>query len=573
VSGLPTEPLESQPKPKPAWLETAGRILQRYGQREWFGSPFHLRSLKGPRPAGPGAAPRDPRPANPARGEALHAGTFAFAGETLNLGPGGEPFDRPNPSRGFAEELHRFEWLRDLLALGERGEIDGLRLALEWRRVFGAWNSFSWSDVQLERRVFNLSCALRRLSARASDLEAQQLAESLARQARQLLKINHGPVRAAERACVAAVAGSALAGDAGERLMAKALARLEGDLAETVLADGGHKSRSPEAGLELLLDLLTLDDGLSQRAKAMPPGVAKAIDRLGRALRVLVLPDGRLACFQGGEEGEAGDIAAALMATEHPGAKPLTHLAYTGYHRLAARSLTVIADAAAPAQGAWSETACAQPLAFEVFTGNDRLITNCGWSPKTHGPQSLRLASAASTLSVGEAPAGEPEGHRFAKVLGARLKGGAKTVTARRQENAQGLWLELAHDGYQETFGLRHERMLYLDLKSDELRGEDRLAPTGGGHGRNVPVAIRFHLHPGVKASLALDRKSVLLQGPRGPGWWLRNDAADVSIEHSVHYENGQPRRASQVVLRTQFGTMAGGKVRWKLAKADGAST
>jgi uncharacterized heparinase superfamily protein len=423
--------------------------------------------------------------------------------------------------------------------------------------------------VLLERRVFNLACALRKLTSRASDLEAQQLADSLARQARQLLKINHGPVRAAERACVAAVAGTALAGDAGEKLMAKALGRLSETLEQTVLPDGGHATRSPQAGLELFLDLVALDDGLSQRAQAAPPSMSRAIDRMGKAIRLLAMPDGRLACFQGGEPGDPGHLAAALAAApEAPGAKPVTSLAHAGYHRLAAKSLTIIADAAAPAHGAWSETACAQPLAFELLAGKVRLVTNCGWSPRAQGPQALRLATAASTLSLGEGPAGGPEAHRFAKVVGARLKGGAKTVTVARQENPQGLWLELAHDAFEDNWGLRHERMLYLDRKSDELRGEDRLTPTGAGGGRTAPASIRFHLSPEVKASLALDRKSVLLQAPTGPGWWLRNDASEVSIEHSVHYDDGQPKRASQVVLRSAFPTATGGKVRWKFAKA-----
>ncbi|MGZ8370553.1 MAG: heparinase II/III domain-containing protein, partial [Caulobacteraceae bacterium] len=84
-----------------------------------------------------------------------------------------------------------------------------------------------------------------------------------------------------------------------------------------------------------------------------------------------------------------------------------------------------------------------------------------------------------------------------------------------------------------------------------------------------APVAIRFHLHPAVKASLALDRKSVLLQAPTGPGWWLRNDAAEVRIEPSVHFVEGQPRAVQQVTLRGHFHADKGGRVRWKLLRAE----
>ena len=59
-----------------------------------------------------------------------------------------------------------------------------------------------------------------------------------------------------------------------------ALPRLTGALRVQVLPDGGLKSRSPQAALELLLDLLTLDDALLQLGREAPQEVSRAIDRL-----------------------------------------------------------------------------------------------------------------------------------------------------------------------------------------------------------------------------------------------------------------------------------------------------
>jgi uncharacterized heparinase superfamily protein len=81
-----------------------------------------------------------------------------------------------------------------------------------------------------------------------------------------------------------------------------------------------------------------------------------------------------------------------------------------------------------------------------------------------------------------------------------------------------------------------------------------------------LPMCLRFHLAPLVRASLARDGKSVLIQAGAKPGWWLRNDAADVAIEGAVHFEDGEPRRTVQVVLRNQIASDLGGKIRWKLA-------
>jgi uncharacterized heparinase superfamily protein len=143
-------------------------------------------------------------------------------------------------------------------------------------------------------------------------------------------------------------------------------------------------------------------------------------------------------------------------------------------------------------------------------------------------------------------------------------------VEARRFEAEGALWLELAHDGWVKPFGLRHERRLYIDIEADELRGEDRLAPAGkvGPNGRKfVPFTVRFHLHPEVNALIARDRKSVLLK-PEGQeqGWWLRNDAIDVALEPSVHYQDGAARRAQQIVLRGQARLDTGAAIRWKLS-------
>jgi uncharacterized heparinase superfamily protein len=463
-------------------------------------------------------------------------------------------------------------WLKDLLSLGEAGADEGLRLVLEWRRSFGRWNAFAWDPEVLERRVFNLACAARAICARASDAEIAAISLDLARQARFLLRVDAGPGRGSERAAAAAVGASALSGRAGERLLVRALRELEAALPKSVEPDGGHASRSPQAALELLFDLLTLDDALVQRGIAAPDEVMRAIDRLAGAVRFFTLADGRLAAFQGGEELTPAYVAAARAQEE--GAERQAAKARNGYHRLEARALQVIADAAPAAEGPYSVTACAQPLAIEILAGGRRLIVNGGWSPDAQAPQAMRLVDAASTVSVGDAPCGEPLQGFPAEVLGLRLKETYETVEARRHEAPGALWLELSHDGWVKRFGLRHERRLYLDVERDELRGEDLLAPVGPSRGRAgrkfTPFMVRFHLHPEVSALIARDRKSVLLK-PEGQeqGWWLRSDALEVALEPSVHYHGGQPRRSQQIVLRGQARLDAGAKIRWKLSAAE----
>jgi uncharacterized heparinase superfamily protein len=544
----------------------AARALVR---REYWAVGLYQRLLGWPAASGLAAAPRDLRPPDAEAARSILAGRFDLAGTELEIEPGGDPWDRPSPSRLFAVALHRFGWLPALVALGDEGVREGLRLALGWDALFGrAVVAFPWSAEVLERRVFNLACAARALTAVASDAEAERLLASLSIQARHLLHAPQ-PGRPAEAAACAAVAGAALAGPAGEAILKRALPRLAVGLPVAVLADGGMKSRSPQVGLELLFDLRTLDDALLQRGREAPAEVGRAIDRLAGAARFFSLGDGALAAFHGGESSGRALVKAALAA-DAGDARPFGYAPHSGYHRLQGRAIQALVDAAGPARGSWSLAACAQPAALELSAGRDKLIVNGAWRPQAQGPGALRLAAAGSTASLGDGSPGYPLAGFEAEALGARLVGGAKRVEARRNESDAGVWLEISHDGWVAETGLIHTRRLFLDAKTDELRGEDAFNPAGTAPGRrSVPYAIRFHLHPDVNASLARDKRSALLRGPSDLGWWLRNDASEVTLEPSVHFEDGVPRRTTQVVLRGQIPPGGGARARWKLTPVE----
>ena len=554
----------------PVALTIAAIAIQarRQAADEWRRTGLYRLSISRPAAEGLSAAPRDQRPVDAKVGRDLLAGRFVFDGEEMDVGRDGDPWDRPSPSRRFASALHRFTWLPDLMVAGDDGAREALRLFLLWRDLFGRPASFAWATGVIERRVFNLACVGRRLTQSASDAETSGFANLLAAQARHLLRLDPGPAGAADRALAAALAGTALAAEAGDRLMELALARLSHALRAEVLPDGGVASRSPEAALELLLDLLTLDDGLQQRGREAPAEVSRAIDRLMGALRFFTLGDGRLACFHGGREGDRARIAAALAHDDGEG-RPFGYAPHSGYHRMVGGQLQVMVDCAPPPSGPWSVEACGQPLAMEVTAGADRLFTNAACDPESDQPN--RRTQAACTLSFDGSSAGEPLEGFVARALGAWLVRSAKRVDARRNESGAGVWLDLAHDGWVRAFGFVHERRLFLDLRADELRGEERLAPASDGQPRRAPFVVRFHLHPDVQVSLARDNRSALLRGPSNRGWRFRSDAAATTLEPSFHFEGGRPRRSLQIVLRGETDVDTGAQVRWKLAPVESA--
>ena len=494
-----------------------------------------------------------------------------LAGASLEAAAPEDPWNRPSPTRAFAVELHAFAWLPSLMLQGERGAREALRLTLAWSTVFARWSPFAWDPAILARRTFNLACAARRMGQVATEAERLRLADMLGRQARQLLRPPGGAAAKAERLIAAATAGCVLAGAPGAGLRRRALRALPAALARTVGEDGGHASRSPEAGLELLLDLLTLDDALAQLSEPVPDAMRAAIRRLTTAAHFNTLPDGRLITMQGGGPSNTARVAAAVAHDETaPPEAPAGSV--SGVARIRSPLLTVAADIAGAARGAWSAAACAQPLALEIVCGRDRLVTGCGWTARAADRQGLRLGPGHSTLTLGETSTGAPLGGWKGDLLGQRLISRPLHVDVHRRDGEGAVWLEAEHDGWVHDFGLLHQRRLYLDQRLDELRAEERLHPAPGQkevvRAIAAPYAVRFQLEPGVQASLARDRRSILLRGHSGRGWWFRTDGPDVAIEPSVHIDEGLTRRSLQIVVRGSARTDSETKIRWKLSPA-----
>ncbi len=79
----------------------------------------------------------------------------------------------------------------------------------------------------------------------------------------------------------------------------KASRHLDFELDRQILADGSHFSRSPRAGLELLLDLLPLRQTYVNLGHDVPSRLIPCIDRMYPALRFFRHQGGELALFNG----------------------------------------------------------------------------------------------------------------------------------------------------------------------------------------------------------------------------------------------------------------------------------
>jgi uncharacterized heparinase superfamily protein len=106
------------------------------------------------------------------------------------------------------------------------------------------------------------------------------------------------------------------------------------------------------------------------------------------------------------------------------------------------------------------------------------------------------------------------------------------------------------------------------------LDGEDSVSPAPGARirGNETDYAVRFHLHPAVKASRLSDARGVMLVLPNRDVWTFEALDDKVELEDSVFLAgNDGPRRTAQIVIRQDARHVP--SVRWSFARSTASAS
>ena len=517
----------------------------------WRRSWLYRRTLKGKMPDRILFHPYDAIPKQLQTADQLLRGRFAFAGEAVDA-MGGSIFEKPAPNADWSRALHGFDWLPPLSAAGgEPARALATNLITQWIRRNARYSEPAWCADVISRRLLHLFAHGRFVMANSDVLWRSRLLVSLREQSRQLSRTVDDAPEGLPRlqAAVSHVLSGACLNDSAKRLES-GLADLEKQIACQILPDGGHVSRSPEALLHAFRLLVMVIDALTATEYAVPASVRGAHDRMAPMLRFFRHGDGALALFNGGGESSARMVESLLARGDADGA-PFQHAPHSGYQRLAAAHSLVLMDCGRVPEGAFSLNAHAGCLAFELSSGGQRIVVNCG----TEGAESsawkgaLRATAAHSTVTLADTSMANVLGGAFVQnLLGPRLLGGPLTVECNREELPEGSRVIARHDGYARTFAVGHERTVCLSPRGNILTGLDRLEPMGERRTRAaIPFAVRFHIHPDIRLSPS-QGGGFILKLPNGEGWRFRC-SGDAEIEESVYVANGSVRKAEQFVV------------------------
>ena len=527
----------------------------------WRASWVYRRFLKGQLADHIVFHPWDALPRRLEEADSLLRGRFRFYGQTVDVPDGVSVFDIKPPSEAWHEALHSFAWLPALsTAGGEASRKLATNLIGQWVKRYQHYSEPVWLPHIMARRLSALFSHGRLVILNSEMMWRSRLFVSLREQSRMLERIcTEAPDGLPRLEAAAVLTLSGLCLDDSIKRRDIGLARLESEIERQVLPDGGHVSRSPEALLSAYRHIIMVMEALSAVNEEPPHALRNAHDRMAPMLRFFRHADGALALFNGGAEADPRMIA-GLLARDDIRGQPFHHARHSGYQRLTAARTLCLLDCGKTPDGPFALEAHAGAGAFELSSGADRIVVNCGAGGPTHQAwnAALRATAAHSTLTLSDTSSAHILPAGLARdLLGPRLMGGPLAPVSRRAETPQGWTAEVMHDAYVEVFGVRHERQITLSPQGLMVTGRDRLVPVQGKLAGERPVggrsyAVRFHIHPDVRVS-RLEGGGILLKLPGGEGWRFRAGGGTLDVEESVYLGGPVVRRTEQLVVSGQM--------------------
>lgn len=424
----------------------------------------------------------------PCDGNATYVGAnlFRALGVTRRI-DSAQAWNDPASEKLWLYNLHYFDDLNAREAATRRGEQDALLRRWIAENPPGAGEG--WEPYPVARRIVNV------IKWVWSDTRDAVVDHSLAVQTRWLdshIEFHIGGNHLLADAKALVFAGAFFAGPEGSRWHERGVALVRREIAEQVLADGGHYERSPMYHAAALEDVLDLINVLRAHGLPVPPELVGRSHEMLRWLEAMSHPDGEVSFFNDAAFdiaptfAELTDYARRLGITATP-ATAFEALRDSGYVRARSGAAWLAADCAPVGPDYLPGHAHADTLSFEFSLGAQRVLVNSGTSVYGTGAERHRQRGTAAhnCLQIDGADSSEVwAGFRVARRA-------YPTLHEARSEGARAI-ISASHDGYRRLPGRNRVSRKWV-LDGAELRIDDAVA------GRCSTAVAHFHFHPDVR--------------------------------------------------------------------------
>jgi uncharacterized heparinase superfamily protein len=454
--------------------------------------------------------------------------------------------------------IYNFNWLKDLRVVSNVPARNLARKYIEnWISLEKKTSKVSWRADILADRLTNWLTHFGFYSNNAPQIFFDQFFLSISRQAKYL---NRKAIRSAEGSPrITALKGLIYCGVAlpgFDKYLNKGQQYLETELNHQIFPDGGHYSRNPKIHTDVLFNIISIRETLITAHIEVPDWLSDKIDRMLAMLKTFRHSDGGLSYFNGSTFGNI-EIINSLLLKSTGKSRAVSSAPHSGFHKLSANKTSILMDTGTPPKVSANKWGHAGSLSFEMTSGKDRIIVNCGSTENLTKAwkHALRSTAAHSTIVVNDSNSTK------INIDGGYLQSPGQVTSSRREIDGSSI-IEASYDGYLSSFDLIHRRLLMLAPDGEEIQGEDNIIGSG-----DKRYTMRFHLHPNIQATILPGKNSVLLKPRKGQGWRFECLDRKLALEESVYFtENNIRRRTLQITVFGQI-TDGGVCIKWRFSK------
>ena len=486
---------------------------------------------------------------NKKNGNRIMNGFLRHQGESFPI----KYFWKNSASDSWKDYLNSFMWIRDLRTIGTNNSRILLRKFIkEWISKNKYYSESSWKDEILSKRIFSLLTNLSFYFDTAEESFQRYLINFIYIQTTYLF--SNVESRKNNIFCLKAKILASLCIRALENKNLKLLKELDILLHEDLLDDGMYYTRSPSEHFFTLCSLIDIRNFLGTSKKKIPQNLNDKIEDMISVLKYFRIADGQLAIFNDHVYIQSQKIDNVIKKGRDKTNKIPHFLNEAGYHRVAKNKLVFLMDCGQPN----NFNTYAGTLSFEFSHQKNKIVVNCG-SPfinnkKWH--EAMRSTAAHSTLNLDEVNSSDIFFNRLNKTRKAN-------VWSEKHEESNNIWINSAHSGYKDLFGIIHNRKIHIDPVKLIIRGQDYLVrPKKNYTSTAKKFFILFHIHPEIELNVTSSRRKVVLKLKNNVGWEFICSEPILEIGDGIYLgEDKKVQKNNHILIRDNL--IPNKKIKW----------
>lgn len=469
-------------------------------------------------------------------------GYITFYNETINFNK--SIWEKNKSSQLWKHELHAFEWINNFRALGSNEARIFLRKGiLDWIIRYNKYSGFNWRSDILGKRICSLMGNFSFFFSSADNKFQEIVLKSICKQGNHLIKQKMNDVNNSNKIYgIKGLIALSLSFDMFRKWQEFSLKILQIEIDNQILSDGCHLYKSPSKHLIFLKNLIDIKSFLARSGKSVPKKLSSTISKMASVVKFFRDSDGSLVNFNDSKSFKNVKINQILLRANSKLVIPKS-LGYSGFHKINENKLNFIIDCGNPVK----ENTFAGSLSFEFSYKKIKIIVNCG-SPYINNKEwanAMKSTAAHSTLSIDGINSSDiffrenPKNSRLAKVW------------SKKNIRNKCHWIESAHSGYKNIFGLIHSRKIHIDSTNKIIRGQDYLSQTTKNYAF-IPKKyfLRFHLHPSIEVSTTGSKRKAILKLPDGCGWEFICSEPKIMVLESIYLgENEKNQKTNHLLI------------------------